>query len=282
MSYFPSQMLTRFAAAGKSIPMNPTWLIANWKMNGDAASVRVWAAAVNEALGQSSNSMRALAAVVSAALGQGGRRVIGVFCPPAIYLAEAKRALPHNAQLKLGAQACHGEPSGAFTGEISAAMLKDAGCEYVIVGHSERRAAGESDAQVLASSKAALAAGLTPVICVGESRAAYEAKLTKEVLSAQLSTLKELPAERLLIAYEPIWAIGSDRTPEAVEIEAAHTHIKSVLGSGVNVLYGGSVKAENIGKILGIAAVSGALIGGASLGVDSMRALIAGANKEGK
>jgi triosephosphate isomerase (TIM) len=237
-----------------AMTQTPLWLIANWKMNGDRARVRAWTSAVNEALAPYAVS------------------VTGVFCPPTPYLAAA--SLPAHAALKLGAQNCHHAIKGAFTGETSASMLADMGCAYVIVGHSERRAMGERDADVLAKAHAAITAGLTPVICVGESRAECDQKLTKQVLETQTAPLKSLGAGSYLIAYEPVWAIGNSVTPELPDIAAAHSHIKSVLGSSVHVLYGGSVNTDNAEEILGLSVVSGALIGGASLEIESMRALI--------
>ncbi|MFZ4541149.1 MAG: triose-phosphate isomerase [Rickettsiales bacterium] len=242
----------------------PTWLIANWKMNGDGPSVRAWAFAIDMALADHTNTVRA------------------VFCPPVIFMADARAALPGNAQLKLGAQNCHEQTKGAFTGELSAAMLMDAGCDFSILGHSERRALGETDEQVLAKAKSALAVGLMPIICIGESLEAYEKKQTNSALDTQLAPLTQLPRGGYLIAYEPIWAIGTSRTPTMVEINAAHSHIKSVLGSSVGVLYGGSVNAGNAEEILAQTLVSGALIGGASLEIESMRAILASAPTRGK
>lgn len=233
----------------------PIYLVANWKMNGTAARARDWAFAVNEALSTHPT-------------------LTGVLCPPALYISDAKLGLPHNAGLKLGAQNCHEASNGAFTGEISAPMLADMGCTYVIVGHSECRAMGETDAQVEAKARAAIEAGLTPIICIGESREAYEKGETLAVLSAQLQGVAKLPGAAYLVAYEPIWAIGSSKTPELDEIQTVHRHIKSVLGSARGVLYGGSVKAGNIGKIVSLPDVSGALIGGASLEIESMCAMI--------
>lgn len=235
------------------------WLVANWKMNGDASRVRSWAFAVN------------------AALARHPRPPQVVFCPPALYLADAAAALPPNAQLRLGAQNCHAASKGAHTGEVSAAMLVDVGCGYVILGHSERRAAGEGDAEVLAKAQASMAVGLMPIICVGEPLSAYEAQQTNAVLDGQLALLKTLPLGSYLIAYEPIWAIGSSRTPQMAEINAVHGYIKSVLGSGVAVLYGGSVNVGNVGEILVQPQVAGVLIGGASLEIESMGAIIAAA-----
>jgi triosephosphate isomerase len=235
---------------------NPLWLIANWKMNGDAARARAYAFAVNAALDELPVS------------------VACVFCPPAPYLLSAYEALSQNARLAIGAQNCHMADKGAHTGEVSAPMLADSGAKFVILGHSERRAAGETDANVRAKAQVALATGLIPVICVGESRAAYESKQTNVMLDGQLAVLKELPAGSYLIAYEPVWAIGGSTTPQMSEISAAHSHIKTVLGSSASVLYGGSVNAGNVAQILALPEVAGALVGGASLEIESMVALL--------
>lgn len=236
---------------------SPTWLIANWKMNGDAARVAEYAAAI------------------AAALAGAPAHIVGVFCPPALYLPAARAALPTGGALKLGAQNCHDAIKGAHTGEISAGMLVDAGCSYVILGHSERRAAGETDAHVTEKTRAALAAGLIPVVCVGESDADYGAGRTEAVLAKQLAALQEFAGSAMLIAYEPIWAIGTGKTPTIVEIAAVHHYIKSALGSAQPVLYGGSVNPGNIAQIVQLPEVSGSLIGGASLEISSMSAIIA-------
>lgn len=232
------------------------WLLANWKMNGTANEARLYANAI------------------AAALEQQPAMVECIFCPPNPYLALVAEHLPQNARLKLGAQNCHDKISGAFTGETSAGMLKDAGCAAVIVGHSERRAMGETDADVLAKAKAALAAGLLTVICVGESASDYASGDTNAALAVQLKPLIELPQAGYLVAYEPVWAIGSGKTPTLLEIEAAHAYIKSVLGSATPVLYGGSVNAGNAREILHVAGVSGALVGSASLTVSVMQEII--------
>lgn len=233
-----------------------TWLVANWKMNGSAAAVRDWAVAVN------------------AALVPLHPRLAVTFCPPAIYLEDARSVLPESPALQLGAQNCHHEVKGAFTGEISAAMLVDKGCHMVIVGHSECRNRGDCDNIVINKAKAAIDAGVMPLICVGESLADYEQQRTFAALDAQLVGIGGLDSSRFAIAYEPVWAIGTGRTPTVAQISAAHSHIKSVLGTGVNVLYGGSVNAGNIHEILALPDVSGALIGGASLEIQSMCALM--------
>lgn len=230
------------------------WLIANWKMNGTAASVREYAAALSSVLSAAPTTIEC------------------AFCPPSLYIAPAIES--RTGRLKIGAQDCHGQAKGAFTGEVSAAMLKDTGCELVIVGHSERRAAGETDAQVYVKAQAAIAAGLIPVICVGESEAEYLAKTTNDVLSHQLVKLTELATNSYLIAYEPVWAIGTGKTPQLLEIEAVHAYIKSVLGSVTSVLYGGSVNSANAREILQIPEVSGALVGSASLTVPVMQDII--------
>ena len=238
---------------------DPILLVANWKMNGDRARVQTWAYGVNAALSAQASMVRA------------------VFCPPTAYLATAKLALPGNAELKLGAQNCYVGKQGAYTGEVSAPMLKDIGCNYVIIGHSERRAMGETDVDVAAKASAVVEAGLMPIICVGESREDCDHGRTKQALDTQLAGLKTLTSGTYIIAYEPIWAIGAGTTPKAAEIETTHSHIKSVLGSDTRVLYGGSVNVGNAGEILGLASVAGALIGGASLEIESMGALITAA-----
>lgn len=228
-------------------------------MNGSAARARGWAAGVEAVLSANASSVKL------------------VFCPPVPCLPAAKAALAASACLQLGAQNCHEAVSGPYTGEISAQMLKDSGCTYVILGHSERRNMGESNERVLAKAQAAIEAGLMPIICIGESRVAYEAKQTNTILDEQLLLLRALPQGSYLIAYEPIWAIGTKQTPQMPEISAAHSHIKSVLGSSTSVLYGGSVNAVNIEQILSLAEVSGALIGGASLEIESMLAMLTSA-----
>lgn len=243
----------------KGMGKSPTWLVANWKMNGDAGRVRAWAFAINQTLTAEHKGLAV------------------VFCPPSLYLNDAYAALPPNAALTLGAQNCHHETHGAYTGETSARMLAEKHCRFVIVGHSECRSRGDCDVAVAGKARAALEAGLVPIICVGESRSEYEAKQTLPVLTAQLAALEGLPVGAYVVAYEPIWAIGANRTPHVAEIQAAHSHIKSVLGSNVDVLYGGSVNPTNASEILALTEVAGALIGGASLEIETMRALITSA-----
>jgi triosephosphate isomerase len=194
-------------------------------------------------------------------------------CPPATLVMAVAAALAGSA-ISVGGQDCHAAEKGAHTGDVSAAMLKDAGCRYVILGHSERRTDHhESDAQVRAKVEAAHAAGLGPIVCVGETLAERDQGRTLEVVSRQLagSLPQGLDAEALTIAYEPVWAIGTGRTPTAVEVAEVHAHIRRELGGrvaapgAVRLLYGGSVKPENARELLHLVDVDGALIGGASL-----------------
>ncbi len=194
-------------------------------------------------------------------------------CPPATLLAPIAEALA-SSSIALGGQNCHGEPKGAHTGEISATMLKDAGCAYVILGHSERRAEqGESDAVVCAKIEAARGAGLSAILCVGETLAQRDAGQALDVVARQLeaSLPKGLDPSEIAVAYEPVWAIGTGRTPTPLQIAEVHAHIRTCLGGLVRdpgntrILYGGSVKPDNAQALMSVANVDGALVGGASL-----------------
>jgi triosephosphate isomerase len=199
-------------------------------------------------------------------------------CPPAVLipaLRDKLKDLGLGRRILLGGQDCHTAPSGAHTGDISADMLKDAGCTYVIVGHSERRADhGETDATVRAKAKAGLAAGLKVIVCIGETLAERDAGATLRVIGRQLkgSLPAGADAKNTVVAYEPVWAIGTGRTPTIADIAKAHDHLRKRLvaslgeqGHGVRLLYGGSVKPGNAGEILAVGNVNGALVGGASL-----------------
>jgi triosephosphate isomerase (TIM) len=198
-------------------------------------------------------------------------------CPPATLLLPFV-GLARGSSVAIGGQDCHAEPSGAFTGDISAEMLKDAGASAVIVGHSERRTLHqETDADVLAKTKAAWRAGLLGVVCVGETRAEREAGRTLDILGLQLdgSLPTGASASNLVIAYEPVWAIGTGLVPSLADVAQAHEFIRKRLiarhGSAtdkVRILYGGSVKPANAKELLGVANVDGALVGGASLKAD--------------
>jgi triosephosphate isomerase (TIM) len=235
----------------------PKPLVAgNWKMNGMRASL-------------------AEIAAIRDAVRQGGAGCAEVLiCPPSTLIAAAADLCKGSA-VAIGAQDCHAKASGAHTGDISAQMLGDAGATYVIVGHSERRADhGESDAVVRAKAEAVLRAGLTPIICVGETKAQREAAETLPIVGGQLdgSLPHGLAGERLVIAYEPVWAIGTGLTPSTDDVAEVHgfirRHLGSIVASGatkVRILYGGSVKPSNAAELMGVADVDGALVGGASL-----------------
>ncbi len=196
-------------------------------------------------------------------------------CPPATLLSRAAEILA-GSKIALGAQDCHPLPSGAHTGDISAEMLADAGATAVIVGHSERRIDhGESDALVQAKALAAYRAGLTAIICIGETEAQHRDGATLDVLKRQIqgSVPGEARAADTVIAYEPVWAIGSGLTPTPADVERLHTAIRENLnhllgeteGRAMRILYGGSVKPANAAELLFVANVNGALVGGASL-----------------
>jgi triosephosphate isomerase (TIM) len=197
-------------------------------------------------------------------------------CPPATLLIPVGEAVAGSG-LTLGAQDCAAESAGAFTGDLSAAMLKDAGCRYVILGHSERRERhGESDALVRAKADAAAKAGLVPIICVGEHAAERKAGRTEEAVQRQLKgSLPGLEKKKLVIAYEPVWAIGSGLTPQPGEVAAVHGLIRRLAGSETRILYGGSVKPDNAGELMAVPGVDGALVGGASLDARDFWAIVA-------
>ena len=220
----------------------------NWKMNGTRASLSE-IQAIAEAAQESPCTT--------------------ILCPPAHLLHRAARLA---GPLAIGGQNCHHAPSGAFTGDISAAQLADCGASYVILGHSERREGyGESDSLVRAKAQAALQSGLTPIICLGESQEQRAAGRALEVVLAQLSG--SLPDDaQVIIAYEPIWAIGTGLVPTVAEITEVHDALRAQLhaifgaaGQEISILYGGSVKPSNAQEIFAITHVNGALVGGASL-----------------
>ncbi len=239
-------------------------IAGNWKMNGLRA----------DAL--------ALARAVAAGVKQGGwtdREVL--VCPPATLVLAVADAVKGSGLL-VGGEDCHAKACGAHTGDISAEMLKDAGASHVIVGHSERRADhGETDAVVRAKAEAAWRAGLLPIVCIGETLTEREIGRTLGVLEAQLkgSVPAGSTAARLVVAYEPVWAIGTGKTPTTPEVAAAHAHIRKVLGdlvpdaAAVRLLYGGSVKGSNAAELLAAGDVDGALVGGAALNAGDFLAI---------
>lgn len=239
-------------------------LAGNWKMNG----------------------LRAALAEVRA-LGRGLAEVSGaefLICPPATLVAEAVKAV-EGTRIAIGGQDCHAKPSGAYTGDVSAPMLRDIGASYVILGHSERRQYhGETDAAVAGKVKAARESDLKVILCVGESEDVRSAGGAESVVAAQLnkSLPEDCPPDDLTIAYEPIWAIGSGRTPTAAQIAGMHSALRLALCSRfsrdasakIRILYGGSVNPGNADEILAVPGVDGALVGGASLKAADFLAII--------
>jgi triosephosphate isomerase len=215
-----------------------------------------------------------------------------VVAPPFTAIPAAVEAAK-NTSIGIAGQNMHWEKEGAFTGEISSAMLTEAGCRYVIVGHSERRQLfGETDETVAKKAKAALAAGLTPIVCVGETLAEREAGHTERVCESQLcngpGALTAEEFSRILMAYEPVWAIGTGRTATPEIAAAAHRYLRQCVASrfsaeqaaSLRILYGGSVKPENIQGLMAEQELDGALVGGASLDPKSFAAIVKGARPQ--
>ena len=228
----------------------------NWKMNGTSASL---------------NELRAIGHGFMSGL---DAETDVLICPPATLLARVADILA-TTPVKVGGQDCHPKESGAHTGDISAEMLKDAGASHVITGHSERRTDhGETDAVVRAKAEAAWRAGIVAIICIGESRTERELGATLDILSRQIagSVPPAATHANTVIAYEPVWAIGTGLTPTAADVAEAHAHIRAELrellsaeSARIRILYGGSVKPSNAAELLGVNNVDGALVGGASL-----------------
>lgn len=206
-----------------------------------------------------------------------------LLCPPATLIARMSETAT-GSRLMVGGQDCHAKPSGAHTGDLSAAMLKDAGATHVILGHSERRTDhAETDALVRAKAEAAIGAGLTAIVCIGESEAERDAGRTLAVIGTQIdgSIPMGATAANLVVAYEPIWAIGTGRTPTLSEIAEVHSFLRGRLrgligdeATGVRLLYGGSVKPSNATEIFAVPHVDGALVGGASLKAADFGAIV--------
>ena len=243
------------------MPERKALVAGNWKMNGRRAD----GIALARAIAERAKEPHACDLLV---------------CPPATLLGPISGVLGGEALagsgVALGGQDCHAAASGAFTGSISAEMLRDAGCSHVIVGHSERRqTCGESDADVQAKALAAWRAGLVAIVCVGETRAEREAGIAIAVVSNQLagSVPDGAAADRLVIAYEPVWAIGTGLTPTIADITEMHRAIRSRIPAGTRILYGGSVNPKNAAEILALPEVDGALVGGASLKAEDFWAI---------
>lgn len=227
---------------------------------------------------------RALATAVAAGVRDDMVRV--VVCPPFPYLAAIAEVL-RGSKVDLGAQNCYSELEGAFTGEVSPAMILDVGCRYVIIGHSERRhGLGETDEQINRKVKMAIQVGLGVILCVGETLGERESGRTNDVLrrqvSAGLAGLQATQLERLILAYEPVWAIGTGKTATPTQAQEAHRFIRDVAGAEAGIeaadrlviQYGGSVKPDNAGEIMRQPDVDGALVGGASLKADGFLAIV--------
>ena len=237
---------------------------ANWKMNGDLAGLSTLAAEICAGLGKSSTEV--------------------VVCPPFPYLSSVTAALC--GPVKVGAQDVSPEGPGAHTGDVSAAMLLDLGCRYVIVGHSERRADhGEPDELIARKAAAVLEAGLDAIVCIGETKEQREAGETEAVLERQLNgSLAGLALDprRIVLAYEPVWAIGTGLTATPEQAQQAHAFIREKLAAlggeetaaGMRIQYGGSVKPNNAAELFGCEDIDGGLIGGAALDADSFAAIV--------
>jgi triosephosphate isomerase len=242
-------------------------IAGNWKMNGLKAS---------------SAEFEAMLAGASKVAGKADLLV----CPPATLIAAFAEKARGSKTLKIGAQDCHPKSSGAHTGDISAEMLADAGASAVIVGHSERRADhGETDVLVRQKAEAAWRAGLTAIVCIGETRHQRDHGQALDICGGQLSA--SLPegarSDNLVVAYEPVWAIGTGLTPTVNDVEQIHRFIRDHLiarfgseGTGIRILYGGSVKPSNATELMAVANVNGALVGGASLKASDFLAIAGG------
>lgn len=246
-------------------------IAGNWKMNNDLNESRNLINGIIEALGKHSYNCDI------------------IICPPFTSLTEAASLIKGSA-VKLGAQNMYFEQSGAFTGEISASMLKSAGCEYVILGHSERRTIfGETDELINKKLKAALKAGLLPIFCIGETLQERESDIMEEVVKRQLvnglNKISDSDIRKIIIAYEPVWAIGTGKTATPKQAQEVHSYIRSVvrelytedIAGGLIIQYGGSVKPDNAADLLSQTDIDGALVGGACLKTDSFLGIIKGA-----
>ncbi len=253
--------------------MRRPFIAGNWKMNLDRAK----AVALAEGVAKAAASVEGVDMAV---------------CPPSCYLEAVGKAVA-GSKVALGAQNMYHEKEGAFTGELSASMLLDVGCKYVILGHSERRhILGETDADINKKVLAALAAGLSPIVCVGELLSEREAGKTAEVIRTQfdgsLAGLTEEQMLKIVIAYEPVWAIGTGKVATPQQAEEVHSDLRKLIANRYNqnvadsicIQYGGSVKPDNAAELLAQPNIDGALVGGAALKVDQFMGIVAGATKK--
>ena len=247
--------------------MKKKLIAGNWKMNGNIAANETLVRAVVAGMGQASCAV--------------------AVCMPAAYLAQV-RSLRADSALELGAQDVSQHDAGAYTGEISAAMLKEFGVRYVITGHSERRQYhGETDARVAGKARAALAHGITPIVCVGETLAEREAGKTEEVVKRQLAAVIHANGHcisEIVVAYEPVWAIGTGKTASPEQAQAVHALLRAQLHAAtthddrISILYGGSMNAANAASLLAQPDIDGGLIGGASLKAADFLTIVAAAH----
>ncbi len=248
--------------------MRPPLIAGNWKMNGLLKDARDLAAGLRKELGDNA----------------GGPEVL--VCPPFLAL-DAVRQILEGSPIKLGAQDVHWEAKGAFTGELSPAMLKEVGVGAVLLGHSERRhVMGETNEMINKKVKACLAAGLLPVVCIGELLEERNMGVTREVVERQIAKgLDGLTPEdvaRCVLAYEPVWAIGTGKTATPRQAEEVHHYVRKLItqksgeavGKGIRILYGGSVSPDNVKELMSEEDIDGALVGGASLKVDSFLKIV--------
>jgi triosephosphate isomerase len=253
--------------------MRTSLVAGNWKLNGSRESNQRLVQGIVDGLGDQSGSRSACQVMA---------------CPPFVYIAEIAQALAGTGVL-LGAQNLAAEATGAFTGEVSGPMLREVGCSHVIVGHSERRALfGETDEIVAAKFQAALAHGLEPILCVGESLEEREAGVTMDVIDRQIGAVLEAAGAgafaAAIVAYEPVWAIGTGRTATPEQAQEVHAHIRGVfsaadakIGADLRILYGGSVKGGNAHDLFAMEDIDGGLVGGASLDASGFVAICAAA-----
>ncbi|MEJ2396447.1 MAG: triose-phosphate isomerase [Candidatus Thiodiazotropha sp.] len=250
--------------------MRKPLVAGNWKMNGSLESVRTLLAGIKSGISDVQNAEVAV-------------------CPPYVYLAETEKLL-QGSGIGWGGQDLSTESSGAFTGEIAVSMLQDFGCQYVIVGHSERRTYhAESDELVAKKYAVARAAGLVPILCVGETLEERESGITEQVVARQLDALIDMEGVEALkdgiIAYEPVWAIGTGKTASPEQAQEVHAFIRSrvaeksaEVADGVRILYGGSMKPDNAKELIGKPDIDGGLIGGASLKAEDFLGICTAAN----
>ena len=250
--------------------MRRPFIAGNWKMNLSRADSQV------------------LAQELAKELAAGVECDVAI-CPPFVYLETVRTALGASS-ISLGAQDMYPEPAGAFTGEISPTMLLDLDCQYVILGHSERRhILGETDEQVYIKTCSAIAAGIKPIVCVGETLADRQEGRTTDVVKSQfegsLAALEESQFQQVTIAYEPVWAIGTGEVATPDQAEEVHADLRTLIQTRYNtqiaeatrIQYGGSVKPDNVRDLMGQANIDGALVGGASLAADSFLGIVRGA-----